>query len=39
MSNRSLVITAVVVLVVAVFVLYGVYNGVPGGRVEDGTGL
>jgi hypothetical protein len=39
MRDRKLVITALVVLVVVLFVVYGVYNGVPGGGMENGTGL
>jgi hypothetical protein len=39
MRRRTLVITALVVLVLVLFAVYGVYNGVPGGEIEDGTGL
>ena len=39
MSRRTLVITGLVVLLVALFLLYGLYNGVPGGGTENGTGL
>lgn len=39
MRRRTLVITAIVVLIVLLFLAYGLYNGVPGGRTEDGTGL
>jgi len=39
MRDRRLVLTAVLVLVVVLFVVYGVYNGVPAGRIENGTGL
>jgi hypothetical protein len=38
MSNRRLVIVALVVLAL-LLLLYGVYNGVPGGGTENGTGL
>jgi hypothetical protein len=38
MSNRKLVIAALVVLAL-LLLLYGVYNGVPGGGTENGTGL
>lgn len=38
MSNRKVVIAALVVLVL-LLLLYGVYNGVPGGGTENGTGL
>jgi hypothetical protein len=39
MSKRQLIITAIVVVVILLFLVYGLYNGVPGGRTEDGTGL
>jgi hypothetical protein len=39
MRRRTLITAALVVLVVVLFVLYGVYNGVPGGGMENGTGL
>lgn len=41
MTAKKLVViaVAVLVLVVFVFVVYGFYNGVPGGETEPGTGL
>lgn len=39
MSKRQLIIAAIVVVVILLFLVYGLYNGVPGGRTEDGTGL
>ena len=39
MSRRAMVITALVVLLFVLFLLYGLYNGVPGGGMEDGTGI
>jgi ABC-type transporter Mla subunit MlaD len=41
MSNRRLVIAGlfVLALLLSLLLLYGVYNGVPGGGTENGTGL
>jgi hypothetical protein len=39
MSRRAIIITVLVVVLVVLVLLYGLYNGVPGGEMEDGTGL
>lgn len=38
-SRRTLFITGLVVVLLVLFLLYGLYNGLPGGGMEDGTGL